>query len=53
MSEVCGIVVPSEKHMSDRLINVSRMSPKLLRTEPHLVENRGITMAPLFLRLTS
>ena len=34
-------------------INVSRMSPKLLRTLPHIVENLGITMAPLFLRLTS
>ena len=26
------------------------MSPKLVRTYPHKVENRGITMAPLFLR---
>ena len=34
-------------------VNVSRMSPKLLRTYPHIVENLGITMAPLFLRLTS
>ena len=34
-------------------INVSRMSPKLLRTQPHIVENRGITMAPLFLSLPS
>ena len=34
-------------------VNVSRMSPKLLRTQPHIVENRGITMAPLFLSLTS
>ena len=34
-------------------VNVSRVSQKLLRTEPHVVENRGITMAPLFLRLTS
>ena len=29
------------------------MSPKLVRTEPHTVENRGITMTPLFLRLIS
>ena len=35
------------------LVNVSRMSPKLVRTWPHIVENRGITMAPLFLRLIS
>ena len=34
-------------------VNVSRMSPKLLRTLPHIVENWGITMAPLFLRFTS
>ena len=34
-------------------VNVSRMSPKLLRTQPHIVENLGITMAPLFLSLTS
>ena len=34
-------------------LNVSRMSLKLLRTQPHIVENRGITMAPLFLSLTS
>ena len=33
--------------------NVSRMSPKLLQTQPHIVENRGITMASLFLSLTS
>ena len=26
------------------------MSPKLVRTYPHKVENRGITIAPLFLR---
>ena len=35
------------------VVNVSRMSPKLLQTQPHIVENRGITMAPLFLSLTS
>ena len=34
-------------------INVSRMSPKLLRTQPHTVEIQGITMAPLLLSLTS
>ena len=34
-------------------VNVSRMSPKLLQTQPHIVENQGITMAPLFLSLTS
>ena len=34
-------------------INVSRMSLKLLRSQPHIVENLGITMAPLFLSLTS
>ena len=34
-------------------VNVSRMSPKLLRAQPHIVENQGITMAPLFLSLTS
>ena len=27
------------------------MSPKLVKTYPHRVENRGIAMAPLFLRL--
>ena len=34
-------------------VNFSPMSPKLVRTQPHTVENRGITMAPLFLRLIS
>ena len=34
-------------------VNFSPMSPKLVRTEPHTVENRGITMTPLFLRLMS
>ena len=34
-------------------VNVSWMSLKLLQTQPHTVENRGIAMAPLFLRLTS
>ena len=32
-------------------VNFSRMSPKLVRT--HIVENRRIKMAPLFLRLIS
>ena len=35
------------------VVNVSRMSPKLVRTSPHILENRGITMAPLFLILIS
>ena len=34
-------------------VNVSRMSLKLLRTQPLIVENLGITIAPLFLSLTS
>ena len=34
-------------------VNVSRMSLKLLRTQLHIVENLEITMAPLFLSLTS
>ena len=34
-------------------VNVSRMSPKLLQTQPHIVKNRGITMALLFFDLTS
>ena len=34
-------------------VNFLPMSPKLVRTQPHTVENRGITMAPLFLRLIS
>ena len=38
---------------SNPLVNVSRVSRKPLQTEPHIVENRGITMALLFLRLTS
>ena len=37
----------------DPHVNVSRMSPKLVRTSPHILENRGITMAPLFLILIS
>ena len=41
------------KSMHSHGVNVSRVLPKLLRTQPHIVENRGITMAPLFLRLTS
>ena len=32
-------------------VNFSRMSPKLVQTYPCIVENRGITMEPLFLRL--
>ena len=31
-------------------VNFSPMSPKLVRTYPHIVENQGITMAPLLLR---
>ena len=34
-------------------VNFLPMSPKLVQTQPHTVENRGITMAPLFLRLIS
>ena len=34
-------------------VNVSCVLPKSLRTHPHVVENRGITMAPLLLRLIS
>jgi hypothetical protein len=34
-------------------VNFSPMSPKLVRTYPHIVENWGITMASLFLRLKS
>jgi hypothetical protein len=34
-------------------VNVSPMSPKLVHTYPYKVENWGITMAPLFLRLIS
>ena len=30
------------------MVNVSCMSLKLLRTQPHIVENLGITMVPLF-----
>ena len=34
-----------------KTIKLSCMSPQLVRTYPHIVENRGITMAPLILRL--
>ena len=34
-------------------VNVSCVSRKLLRTQPHIVMSQGITMAPLFLRFTS
>ena len=34
-------------------VNVSRISQKLVLTQPHTVENRGISMAPLVLRLIS
>jgi hypothetical protein len=34
-------------------VNFSPMSPKLVRTYTHIEEDRGITMTPLFLRLTS
>ena len=34
-------------------VNVSRISQKLVLTHPHIVENRGISMAPLVLRLIS
>ena len=32
-------------------VNFSPMAPNLVRTYPHRVENQGIAMAPLFLRL--
>ena len=34
-------------------VNFSFMSPKLVRTYPHIVEKRGITITPLILRLIS
>ena len=34
-------------------VNFSPMSPKLVQTYPHIVENQVITMAPLYLRLIS
>ena len=34
-------------------VNVSRISQKLVLTQPHTVENQGMSMAPLVLRLTS
>ena len=34
-------------------VNLSRVSLKLMLTQPHIVENRGISMAPLVLRLIS
>ena len=37
---------------NDKTINISRLSPKLLWTY-RIVENWGITMAPIVLRLTS
>ena len=56
-------VLPDMNEHSDKIqkmlthtlpyVNVSRMSQKLLRTQPYIVENRGITMAPLDLRLIS
>ena len=53
----CGLWVLDEiakKSYTESLKKiVSRMSSKLLRTQPHIVENKGIAMAPLFLRLTS
>ena len=35
------------------VVNFSSMSLKLVRTYPHTVENQGIIIAPLFLRLIS
>ena len=32
---------------------IEHMSPKLIRTYSHIVENRGITMTPIFFRLIS
>ena len=34
-------------------VNISSLSPKLVLTQPHIVENRRITMVPLFLRFIS
>ena len=48
-----GKIVKSVKIGKIAGVNVSRMSSKLLQTQPHIVENQGIAMAPLFLRLTS
>ena len=44
-------LIQSKVHIT--MVNFSRMSPKLVRTYPHIVENRRITMAPLFLRFIS
>ena len=43
----------SKTSKAERLVNVSRISQKLVLTHPHIVENRGISMAPLVLRLIS
>ena len=40
---VVALLEPTNTH-----VNVLRMSPKLLQTQPHIVENQGITMTPLF-----
>ena len=46
-----NITVP--RSLAHPLVNFWLMSPKLVRTYPHIVENWGITMAPLILRLIS
>ena len=37
----------------EAVVNFPHMSPKIVKTYPDIVENRRITMAPLFLRLIS
>ena len=32
-------------------VNFSRMSPKLMQTYPHIVENWGITIAPIIFEI--
>ena len=51
-------IIPCMEHATQAVnaapkVNVLRMLPKLLRTQPYIVTNQGITMAPLFLSLTS
>ena len=52
-SSVRQHLVPIISTIDSTALNVSRMLPKLLQTQPHIVENWGITKAPLFLSLTS
>ena len=50
-SEPQDIEVVGKKNAAK--VNVLRVPPKSLRSHPYVIESRGITMAPLFLRLTS